>query len=213
MSTITSNSVQITVNSTTQCPCGSVLVDGVCQELIPASIQMPDLIQKYPFWMVYDDCLGAGCTGFEGENLQACKFGSGLCNTEPFTFSIKGTVVDAGGHPVCGVPLIFSGSLANNAIGGTIPWVTSNEQDEGEYILNVAVPSETDANGNFEIRYTIYISVTTVKGCTPFATPTQFVDNNPVSWSVTVSLQGYPDVPTATIVVEMNNTICEQNAV
>ena len=208
---ITSNSIQITVNSQ-QCPCGSALVNGVCQELIPASIQMPALVQKYPFGMVYDNCLGNGCTGFEGENLSACNFGKGLCNTNPFTFSLKGQVVDAGGHPVCGVPLTFSGSL-NGGISGTIPWVTSNEQDQGEYILNVSVPSETDSNGNFTINYTIFCNLTSVKGCTPFSTPSQFVDNNPVSWSVTVALTGYPDVPSSTVVIEVNNTICEQNAV
>ena len=211
MTQITSNSIQITVNSQ-QCPCGSALVNGVCQELIPASIEMPSIVQKYPFWMVYDNCFDNGCTGFEGENLSACKFGKGLCNTNPFTFSIKGQVVDAGGHPVCGVPLTFSGSL-NGDISGTIPWVTSNEQDQGEYIIDSAVPSETDSNGNFTIKYTIFCNLTSVKGCTPFATPTQFVDNNPVSWSVTVSLTGYPDVPSSTVVIEMNNTLCEQNAV
>ena len=209
---ITSNSIQITVSSS-QCPCGSALVDGVCQELIPASIEMPSLVQKYPFWLVFDNCFGGGCTGFEGENLAACNFGNNLCNLDNFTFSIKGQVVDAGGHPVCGVPLTFTGSFANGAIGGTIPWVTSNEQDEGEYLLDVAVPSETDSNGNFTINYTVVIHLTSVKGCTPFATPTQFVDTNPVSWSVTVALTGYPDVPSSTVVIEMDNTLCEQNAV
>ena len=209
---ITSNSIQITVSSP-QCPCGSALVDGVCQELIPASIEMPSLVQKYPFWLVYDNCSGGGCTAFEGENLAKCNFGNNLCNLDNFTFSIKGQVVDAGGHPVCGVPLTFTGSFANGAIGGTIPWVTSNEQDEGEYLLDVAVPSETDSNGNFTINYTVVIHLTSVKGCTPFVTPTQFVDTNPVSWSVTVALTGYPDVPSSTVVIEMNNTICEENLV
>lgn len=210
---ITSNTAQVMVNSQQQCPCGSVLVGGECQQLIPASIQMSALVQKYPFWMVYDNCFGNGCTGFEGENLSACNFGKGLCNTNPFTYSIKGQVVDAGGHPVCGVPLTFTGSLPHGAISGTIPWVTSNEQDEGEYILDVAVPSKTDSNGNFTINYTIFCNLTSVKGCDPFSTPSQFVDNNPVSWSVTVALTGYPDVPSSTVVIEMNNTICEQNAV
>ena len=208
---ITSNNIQITVNRL-QCPCGSALVDGVCQELIPASIEMPSLVQKYPFWLVYDNCSGGGCTAFEGENLAKCNFGYGLCNDKNYTFSIKGQVVDAGGHPVCGVPLTFSGSL-NGAISGTIPWVTSNEQDQGEYIIDSAVPSETDSNGNFTINYTVVIHLTSVKGCTPFVTPTQFVDTNPVSWSVTVALTGYPDVPSSTVVIEMNNTICEENLV
>ena len=208
---ITSNNIQITVNRL-QCPCGSALVDGVCQELIPASIEMPSLVQKYPFWLVYDNCSGGGCTAFEGENLAKCNFGYGLCNDKNYTFSIKGQVVDAGGHPVCGVSLTFSGSL-NGAISGTIPWVTSNEQDQGEYIIDSAVPSETDSNGNFTINYTVVIHLTSVKGCTPFVTPTQFVDTNPVSWSVTVALTGYPDVPSSTVVIEMNNTICEENLV
>ena len=89
---ITSNNIQITVNRL-QCPCGSALVDGVCQELIPASIEMPSLVQKYPFWLVYDNCSGGGCTAFEGENLAKCNFGYGLCNDKNYTFSIKGQVV------------------------------------------------------------------------------------------------------------------------
>ena len=209
---ITSNTAQVMVNSQQQCPCGSVLVGGECQQLIPASIQMSALVQKYPFWLVYDNCDGGGCTAFEGENLAKCNFGYGLCNDKNYTFSIKGQVVDAGGHPVCGVSLTFSGSL-NGAISGTIPWVTSNEQDQGEYIIDSAVPSETDSNGNFTINYTVVIHLTSVKGCTPFVTPTQFVDTNPVSWSVTVALTGYPDVPSSTVVIEMNNTICEENLV
>lgn len=207
--TITSTPITITVQGQ-QCPCGQAMVGGVCQTLTPAQIIMNPTVEVYPYWMAYNNCGGGSCNGFEGESLNACNFGSGLCNGNPFTFQFSGQVVDSSGHPVCGVKLSYEGGLSDG-LTGTIPWDTPDGLAEGYYSVATGTNGETDENGNFTITYTVYMNTTGVKLCTPLNTKENVV-GNPVVWTVTVSLPDFPDVQEAQTVVTMDNTICEQNA-
>jgi hypothetical protein len=206
---IVSNQIAILPQSP-ECPCGQALVDGTCQTLIPAQIDISPLIQVYPFWMVYNNCVGNGCTGFEGENLNACNFGKGLCNNNPYIFTFKGKVVDSAGHPVCGVPLEFESSLSDG-LTGKISWSTPDGLDEGVYSISTGTLAQTDINGEFSITYTVNCNLIGTKACF-FLNASQTIVHDPVNWTITISAKGYGGVPAQTVTVEMNNTICEQNA-
>lgn len=210
MTLITSNTVTETIIGGTcttdaDCECGKACVGGTCQSLIPYKINVDSLVQKYPFWMLYDNCLGSGCSGFEGESLNACKFGSGLCNNTPFEFVVTGTVTDSNGHGVGCVPLSYSG-----ATSGKVPY--SSDQDEATFSWGIASDGKTDKDGNFKMVVTMNAALTAVKGCTIFTTPTQEVHSFPFTFDVTIQAVGYQNVSAQTL-FSIDNTICEQNAV
>ena len=213
MTTITSNTIIETIiplgcSSDSDCPCGQACVGGTCQGLIPAIMNVSSPVTKYPFWMAYDDCTGGGCSGFEGENLDACNFGSGLCNSTLYTFTVTGSVTDSNGHPVCGVPLNFTGKGI-----GKIPF--STPYTEGYWEWGLGIDEETDSNGEFSMTITINMTLTAVSSTcgVPIVSPIppQNIIKSPYTFSFTVSATGYVNV-SALVLFEINNTICQQNA-
>ena len=194
----------MTCSSDSDCACGEACVGGTCQKLIPAIVDIPQVVQKYPFWMIYNGD-ATGCSGFEGEDLSACKFGSGLCNNTPYVFTITGTITDSNGHAVCGVPLNYSGTGV-----GKIPF--STDTIEGYFSWSTGTTGTTDENGQFEITITMQVVTTGFKGWT-FLDPPPSQENipRPFSISIMVSASGYVNVQASTI-IEINNTLCEQNA-
>jgi len=206
---ILSNTVNETIGpktcaSDSDCKCGEACVGGTCQGLIPAIVNVSAVVQKYPFWMAYNGD-GSGCAGFEGENLSACKFGSGLCNNTPFVFSVTGSVTDTNGHPVCGVPLNYTGAGV-----GKVPWNTDTM--EGYFAWSVGTTGTTDSNGEFTIDITMY-AVTTAFTAWTFLDipPSEEIFPKPFSFTIGISATGYTNVQASTI-IEINNTLCEQNA-
>ena len=191
--------------SDSDCECGYACVGGTCQELIPAIVNAPQVVQKYPFWMVYNGDT-TGCSGFEGEALSACKFGSGLCNNTPFVFTVTGSVTDSNGHPICGVPLSYIGTGV-----GKVPW--STDTMEGYSSWSVGTTGTTDSNGEFSITITMYVVTTAFTGWTFLDPPPgNEVFPKPFSFTIGISATGYTNVQ-ASIIFEITNTLCEQNAI
>ena len=193
------------------CSCSEIFDTVLCEcsALIPATVDMPISFSVYPFWMVYNGCSvnGGVCSGYEGENLSACMFVAGECNHDALLFTIKGTVTDSSGHPICNVPLNFSSNLSEGT-SGTIPWTTPDGNFEGEWGVGLGTPSETDSSGGFSIDVTVNIAITAYKSCCdPFECKAQTVNSMPFPLTITVSIPGTQIE--ATSVIEVANTICE----
>jgi len=204
---IESRTIEVTITGSCRtdadCPCGYACIAGKCEKLVPSYIDMDTLVQKYPFWMFYNNCTGGGCTGFEGENLNACKFGSGLCNQKEFIFTVTGTVKDSNGHPVGCVDMEYSGDLT-----GKVPF--SGYNGEGYFRWGSGTGGKTDKDGKFSITINMEFTISSVNACNLLGRR-QNVGELPFTFTITAQAKGYSHVRKE-ILFEINNTICEQNA-
>lgn len=208
--------VNVKVSSGSQvCPCDQYFdtVLGQCAPLTPNSISVNTLVQKYPFWMLFYNCGfgGAGasgpCSGFEGENLSSCQFGSGLCNSDTYKFRVTGTVF-SGSTPVCNQVLNWSTSLPENL---TLAWHTPDNKFQGSFVIGYALDGNTNSEGKFNAEFTVSIqNLTKNINCDPFTPPSpQSIGSVITNWVMTVSLEANPSI-SKTINIEMQSTMCEQ---
>lgn len=211
---ITGNFVQVTISPESQtCPCGQILVDGVCQTQVPAKISLLPTVTHYLRYNTGAEpnglftCGGWACAlaPYTDQTCPSSTPPSSTCTTPTIEYSGQGTVTDSSGNPVCGVPITIDSSLTDTP--ASIPYSFSDLLGKyaGEILVDLVLnDTKTDSNGNFTftIKYTISSS------STPNCTTPQNIQQNSNSTNFTIGF----DIPNTAISSEMQifvqYTIC-----
>ena len=176
---IKSSSLTVTVSSTpppsgciscSDCPPGYNCVNGTCEELIPASINIPPTIYPKSLYLQYTIMVNNIVTVTYAllpmsSNSKSCP---GTAISLPIenisSISVNGTVTDSAGHGVNGITVNFNVSGGGNWTAGS-----SGNSFSGTTALSMKYGSAvTDCNGNFTAE--IIVTIKCGYNCNSFFT-------------------------------------------